>query len=389
MKRLLAMICALLLPVCAGAETIARQIGAPESYQAEYYSNTGRTKITVDAAVYVPDVENIATYAVTVRDFTAEEGLRLARLLHADADWQENPLPTALVDDEYTNGSGYHRVSTRWHVSLRRPNMGYISLMNDYTQGLFGLQPSERKLEYKWNDPDTNLFFYANGSFGDAATVNKTLKGQTLTVNEAAAKADAFMAQIAPEYQRRLSFGTEGEKGDGKVYKTLAYCFVYTREVGGVPITYEYTNVEASKDTAMAPAPGTESILLTIHGDRIFNFIWKNPCAIGNVLQPSAELLPFEQIMSVFGTIAPLSVQSTETDKALKNSYSNGMYIKEIRLGYMPVLCKDNPNQWELRPVWDFMGSRILPRETYDHVGSSLLTIDAIDGTVIDREYGY
>ncbi len=389
MKRLLAFICALLLPVCAGAETIARQIGAPQTCQAEYYSNTGRTKVTVDAAVYVPEVENIATYAVTIRDFTAEEGLRLARLLHADADWEESPLPTALVDDEYTNGSGYHRVSTRWKVTLRRPNLGYITLMNDYTQGLFGLQPSERKLAYKWTDPETNLFFYPNGAFGDLSTVDKTLKGQTLTVTEAAAKADAFMAQMAHDYQRRLSFGAEGEKGDGKVYKTLAYCFVYTREVGGIPITYEYTDVESSKDTAMAPAPGTESILLTIHEDRIFDFVWKNPCAIGDVLQPQAELLPFEQIMSIFGTIAPLSVQSTETDKTLKKAYSNGMHITEIRLGYMPVLCKDDPNQWELRPVWDFMGSRILPRATYSHVGSSLLTIDAIDGTVIDRKYGY
>lgn len=389
MKRLLAIICALLLPACACAETIAQQIGAPEIYQAEYASNTGRTKVTVDAKVYVPAVERIATYAVAIRDFTAEEGLRLARLLHADEDWQENPLPTALEDAEYSNGHGYHRVGTSWHVSLQRPSQGYISLRNHYTEGLFGIQPSERVLQYKWTDPETNLFFYPSGGFGDASTVDKTLMGQTLTVEEAAAKADAFMSQMAPDYQRRLSFGAEGEKGDGKVYKTLAYCFVYTREVDGVPITYEYTNVEGSQDTAMAPAPGTESILLTVHGDRIFDFVWKNPCAIGDVLQPQAELLSFEQIMSIFGTIAPLSVQSTETDKGLNNAYSNGMNITEIRLGYMPVLCKDDPNQWELRPVWDFMGSRILPRETYNHVGASLLTIDAIDGTVIDRNYGY
>lgn len=67
MKRFLTLLLILLL-FCGGtsAETVARQINAPETYQAAYYSNTGRTKITVDATVHVPDVESIPTYAVTM-----------------------------------------------------------------------------------------------------------------------------------------------------------------------------------------------------------------------------------------------------------------------------------------------------------------------------------
>lgn len=55
--------------------------------------------------------------------------------------------------------------------------------------------------------------------------------------------------------------------------------------------------------------------------------------------------------MSVFGTIAPLSVQSNETDAGRKSKANNSMNITEIRLGYIPVLCRDNHNQWELRHV--------------------------------------
>ena len=49
MKRLLSLVlvCCILLPLCASAETIKEQINAPETCQAEYFSNTGRTKITV------------------------------------------------------------------------------------------------------------------------------------------------------------------------------------------------------------------------------------------------------------------------------------------------------------------------------------------------------
>ena len=93
--------------------------------------------------------------------------------------------------------------------------------------------------------------------------------------------------------------------------------------------------------------------------------------------------------MSVFGTIAPLSVQNNENDAGRKSKANNSMNITEIRLGYIPVLCRDNPNQWELRHVWDFMGNHILPLATYDFPCYSLLTIDAIDDTIIDRNYEY
>ena len=66
---------------------------------------------------------------------------------------------------------------------------------------------------------------------------------------------------------------------------------------------------------------------------------------------PKTELIPFGQITSVFGTIAPLSVQNNETDADRKSKANNSMNITEIRLGYIPVLCRDNSNQWELRHV--------------------------------------
>lgn len=80
MKKIIALLLALLLPVCASAETIRDQISAPDAYQNTFQSNSGRTLVEVNASVYVPEVECIPIYAVAVRDFTAEEGWRLARL---------------------------------------------------------------------------------------------------------------------------------------------------------------------------------------------------------------------------------------------------------------------------------------------------------------------
>lgn len=53
------------------------------------------------------------------------------------------------------------------------------------------------------------------------------------------------------------------------------------------------------------------------------------------------------------------------------------------------VQMKDNPNRYQLVPVWDFIGSRTIGQEYCNETNDSLLTINAIDGTVIDRDYGY
>lgn len=396
MKRILSIILtlSLLLPGIALAD-VQSQVNAPETFQAAYSSNSGRTKITVNATVYVPKVEIIPTYAVTVRDFTVDEGIHLTQLLRPDQTWNrwssERDLPYDAMRESYAGANNQYERST-WSVSLPRPEYSaYVTLSNMYIVGLFNRQPDERVLEYQWTDPDTNLFFYTYTSSGHVETMGKTLNGQPLSVGEATEMANAFIEKMAPDYELRAVFGIEGEKGDAVVYPTLAYCFTYTRDVGAVPITYAdfghiYTNFE---DRAMAPAPGQEYITLVVHGNQIVNLHWQDPYAIGEMIQPQTELLPFEKIMDIFGTIAPLSIQSTENDTGRKSKANNGMNITEIRLGYMPVLCRDNPNQWELRPVWDFMGSRILPLATYNYPCYSLLTIDAIDGTIIDRNYGY
>lgn len=70
-------------------------------------------------------------------------------------------------------------------------------------------------------------------------------------------------------------------------------------------------------------------------------------------------------------------------------TYANTWKINEIRLGYMPVLVQDGGGKWELRPVWDFMGIHTSAFTYDDRPGNVALTIDATDGTVIDRNYGY
>lgn len=53
--------------------------------------------------------------------------------------------------------------------------------------------------------------------------------------------------------------------------------------------------------------------------------------------------------------------------------------VSKITLGYMRVRSMNAPDTYELIPVWDFFEGEF----------DSLLTVNAIDGTIIDRDYGY
>ena len=87
----------------------------------------------------------------------------------------------------------------------------------------------------------------------------------------------------------------------------------------------------------------------------------------------------------------PLKIASYE------QSYSDiRVQIMEIRLGYMYTLQKNTPGEYVLTPVWDFVGTVEYRRQKNGKITAessepfkSRLTINAIDGTVIDRDYGY
>lgn len=418
MKRflLLVLVGCFLLPLAASAETIAHQVGAPESFQASYYSNTGKTAVLVDAAVYVPDVERISTYAVTGRDFILQDVKSVALAAAPDTDWLTDWQPRV---QDYENWSGdrddyiyydytfdkkkhsSYSLKFRWYPQSDGSEdyypyqygheAGFVSAGNHFIDTVFGTRRTETSLNYSYATikDDAPTFHAGNVYFENTPATPQSqdkLSAQTLTWGEARAMAEAFAVQAVPDFQLFWSGLANGENTSRK-----AYAFRFMRVVDQVPVTFAETSGtgDEPEDQQYASPPDREELNCVIDQGRIVAVLWHNPWAIGDVLQSDVSLLPFEQIMEIFGTIAPLSIQSMENENKVMGGENNRWEISEIRLGYMPVLRRDNSGEWELRPVWDFIGTRIFAREVYDSPGNSALTIDAIDGTVIDRDFGY
>ena len=136
----------------------------------------------------------------------------------------------------------------------------------------------------------------------------------------------------------------------------------------------------------------------------LVSFQWTDPCIYTDISEEYVFLLPFEEICRIFRTVFPEKYAAYASD-----GREADFHITRIRLGYMRIMEPGNWMEGTLIPVWDFFGywiygdaaadesadSKILTEpEVPEHYFSgglsySLLTVNACDGTVIDRSLGY
>ena len=102
-------------------------------------------------------------------------------------------------------------------------------------------------------------------------------------------------------------------------------------------------------------------------------------------------LLPFSDIQNIFEEMLFKKAEDFWKDMQVEETF----HVNEVRLGYMRVMEKGNVMDGTMIPVWDFFGSETFyygdMEEAYTEEGpyKCLLTINAMDGTIIDRGLGY
>ena len=392
MKKTFAFVLAIILlcPV-ALADTLREQVNAPMEYKGTYNSPSGKSHIYVDAQVIVPEAETIPIYQAFARVPDEMEFKLLADLAFGAGGYTlergktdaSNPAGVTYAEgDPAETAKGFHKycIST----DLRSASLLHQQEDFSYVQAYYGIW-DYAKNTYAY---PRLVYFAHGGNFG------KNLPPEA----DARAAADAVVSQVFPDFQfwgsaDKKNLNHLGERiGQGNLME-YGYRFYYTRVLNGIPVSYVYVQGGADtksrvQTTMYAPVPPYEKLFIDVGENGIFQIQLQHPLQIGDVMGEAA-LLPFDQIMEVFGRIAPLSIAANELNSKFGNQYVNNLYIKEIRLGYMCTMDRDRPERHLLIPVWDFYGEREFRDGYYTFDNQSLFTINAMDGTVIDRDYGY
>ena len=200
-----------------------------------------------------------------------------------------------------------------------------------------------------------------------------------------------------------------------------AYKLYLCRTVGGVPVAYlnassrgvadMENNIETAKENgdidAMTEAYSSivkwhyETIDVMVDDTGIISLDWSSPLDIGETIVESAALMPFSDIAAKFE-----QQMQIEWEAQAKEEYIADMKftVDHVLLEYQRVVEQNATEIGLLVPVWNFYGTSVTTYDIEDTGDGSetantqesgfsepvsLMTINAVDGSIIDSETGY
>lgn len=218
-----------------------------------------------------------------------------------------------------------------------------------------------------------------------------------ITPEEAVKIADEYMKNLGlsgfsvKSVQLALKSTDDGAKK--AAYKEAGYLVNYTRDINGFPVTREMNlggsleSMESTQETW-----GYEDVEFVINKDGLQYAQILNLYQVGEKQVENVDMKSFPEIAGIFEQM--LQIQNSSMNGQNKNDY----HIRDVTLGYMRVYDPGaDSTSGILVPVWDFFGPLDVEAsyegEIYNYtVGmryNSCLTINAADGTIIDRSLGY
>lgn len=181
---------------------------------------------------------------------------------------------------------------------------------------------------------------------------------------------------------------------NGTVQK--AYRLSYSRVLGNNSFTL--TSAPAGGGGAIDDGKGGyiegweyESMTFLVNNDGIVSMEWINPYDVSEVITNNTSMMDFNDVMDIFNKMIVV------TNAYLSDDMSKTINVDRIELGLMRITDPATRSSGLVIPVWDFFGDvsiawkdgEISYSELDDDPLDSVLTINAIDGTLVDRNIGY
>lgn len=412
------------------------RLGAPKTYAAELQSEKGYLKVHVDASLDLPNTE-LPVVRTQAHLFTSADAERIANvLLGSDAHYIDGTNP----DGHFTKACLQREIDDLSDAIARWDTYGNVkydlryytkSEAEDALSGLQAMQPSlpdaipavqpdfgQWDLVSASNDQgavetsDSAQYHYAMPNdetvsrlmiqncpellgccsfdycrdlskvYGAMQTNPEDTAGLlTISAEDAEAQARAVVDALGyPDFICVYRQACLSDNADFAYYR-----FFFLRLVENAQTIYWNSSTYADENFEMIQVGVDDGGILRVSYDQAQDVL--------GVMTSAAELLPFSQIQSVFEKMILVVNNSTESEVWNRDDSTKltvDYYISNVRLGLSSVPESGDSNTRLLVPVWAFCGyseSRVngdSPETLGTNGQSALLTINAIDGTVVD-----
>ena len=415
--------------------------GYPDSWMQDFKNDEGAVSIKVEALLEVPVVSEYPVVNVVPTEITKDYIKELVQyffngqpVYDVTSDVSKSDLTKLLLqyryDLETLQQSGEVHYTTHIFTAEEIPEerTKIESIIDDYENRLSTAEDTQRnvsslnlttKNEYSTctlvdtSSGDYTLKLYISMVDGNSRTrityskhdyldydeyeepTDEKPKGMDMTLEEAEDLAKKTLADIGIEDAMRtyLSVGNYtgfSEEITGIDNSEQCYVLYFCKPVNGIPVTYFY-DYEGTSTIAESYAypwePEIIEVYVNNHG--VIKLNWENAGTISNTVNQNVELLPWKDIQEK----AVKQFRMKEIGQYIIGGLTDqiSINIDRITLGMMRVAKKDTSGEYMYVPVWDFFGNYIYQREsdTYSERACSMLTLNAIDGSIIDRGLGY
>lgn len=173
-----------------------------------------------------------------------------------------------------------------------------------------------------------------------------------------------------------------------------AYEIHCSRTVQGVNVTSDtfFNSRSSSNDDFYSKEWFYEEILLYVDDQGVAMFSWSAPLAIIELITQEATILPFPTIQEIF---EKMMMVKHEPQYKGSEAGASTFEVKKVVLSLQRISEQNSVSQGLLIPTWNFYGNQanfhldgaVVTNDVYGLV--PLMTINAIDGSIIDPWNGY
>ena len=425
------------------AYTEVQEPAKEELWLESLVSDDGRVTINIDAQIKRPSIQSIPMYKVQRSPFTMRDFDKLADYFDAADDMyvvDTLGIPTKEVAERVmlkAQGllSSSNEALTDGEKRHLENAVDIAILERERAASRADLKPFVRE-NYSDDDKGIRTAFFPEGSsdfpgmmtlitdddmtgmwywkittetpLGERPDENSTgflesgirAKDMEMSYEDAEETAKQFVKAVAGD-NYDMSFACIGYKGSiyfsATVNSPQCYVFHFRQNYDGVVTTFaeppSYISIsEGEANYHRKPLP-KEELMVVVDDSGITRLEWSGRTSITEKVTDHVNLLPVEEIKDIF--LKQVFYQNAWVGGTLDE---RAMTIESVELGMMITAEKDNPNQYYALPVWDFIGYTEMKWQGVesppDPMGigplrESIMTINAIDGTVIDRGLGY
>ena len=402
--------------------TVRARVNAPERVKEDLSGHVygGELTVHIDAPVTVPEVTRVPVYTVRFKSFSPEKKEALTKQLLGDGPYFDGNRDRAI----YARCDNMVQMYTAWLKALDEGCYGpgqqenYDFMRNadllDYIS--FEMKDMQRHSDFPAPQPWTGRFenerFGVENGLAQGLSIVPWERGvnfgystdSDISINSFSYRLpqtdrEREMWDMVEKFANGLGF-TEARMWDmtgvdddirsglfhsetGFEYDSFQFrllpCYA---GIPAYPDSHTYTGPDGVKERVThvpyEQGPEQERIEATVVKGEITSFDWYNALEIVSTDSKNVNLLPFEEIMDIFRAQIFRSIflgTSDEDPELWKNEpdHSEVLTIQTVRFSYMRVKKPDSSEFW-LLPVWDF---------------GDCMTINAVDGSIINRTAGY